>query len=105
MLSLPWTLFQLAAFIYKEQRELDACEQPQFEGTSCLAITLAAASCAASSFAEQRKTPTALSSTNMDDPQQYESNGRLECTVDTPQKEKGGTKDVFISYLVTTKVA
>jgi sorting nexin-4 len=31
--------------------------------------------------------------------------GRLECTVNSPQKENGGTKDVYISFLVTTKVA
>ena len=30
--------------------------------------------------------------------------GRLDCTVDTPQKENDGTKDVFVSYLVTTHV-
>lgn len=30
--------------------------------------------------------------------------GRLECTVDTPQKENDGTKDAYISYLVTTHV-
>lgn len=30
--------------------------------------------------------------------------GTLECTVDTPLKENEGTKDVFISYLVTTHV-
>ncbi|KAJ9648452.1 intercellular trafficking and secretion [Coniosporium tulheliwenetii] len=29
--------------------------------------------------------------------------GRLECTVDKPQKENDGTKDAYISYLVTTK--
>ncbi|KAI9835172.1 MAG: intercellular trafficking and secretion [Sarea resinae] len=28
--------------------------------------------------------------------------GRLDCTVDTPQKENDGTKDAFVSYLVTT---
>ncbi|KAI9875839.1 MAG: intercellular trafficking and secretion [Pleopsidium flavum] len=28
--------------------------------------------------------------------------GRLECTVDTPQKENDGTKDAYVSYLVTT---
>lgn len=31
-------------------------------------------------------------------------NGRLDCTVDTPMKENGGTKDAYISYLVTTNV-
>ena len=30
--------------------------------------------------------------------------GKLECTVSSPQKENEGTKDVYISYLVTTKV-
>lgn len=30
--------------------------------------------------------------------------GFLECTVDQPQKEHDGTKDAFISYLVTTEV-
>ena len=30
--------------------------------------------------------------------------GRLECTVDSPQKENAGTKDVYISYLITTSV-
>ncbi len=30
--------------------------------------------------------------------------GRLDCTVDTPQKENDGTKDAFVSYLVTTHV-
>ncbi|KAI9794164.1 MAG: intercellular trafficking and secretion [Peltula sp. TS41687] len=29
-------------------------------------------------------------------------NGRLDCTVDSPQKENEGTKDAFVSYLVTT---
>jgi sorting nexin-4 len=29
--------------------------------------------------------------------------GRLECTVDKPQKELDGTKDAYVSYLVTTK--
>lgn len=28
--------------------------------------------------------------------------GRLECTVDTPLKENDGTKDAYVSYLVTT---
>lgn len=28
----------------------------------------------------------------------------LECTVTTPIKENDGTKDVFVSYLVTTHV-
>lgn len=31
--------------------------------------------------------------------------GMLECTVDTPLKENDGTKDAFISYLVTTHVS
>lgn len=31
-------------------------------------------------------------------------NGRLDCTVDTPLKENDGTKDAYISYLVTTHV-
>lgn len=31
--------------------------------------------------------------------------GRLDCTVDTPQKENDGTKDAFVSYLVTTHVS
>lgn len=32
-------------------------------------------------------------------------NGMLECTVDTPLKEKEGTKDVYVSYLVSTHVS
>lgn len=32
------------------------------------------------------------------------SEGMLECTVDKPQKENDGTKDAYISYLVTTRV-
>lgn len=31
--------------------------------------------------------------------------GRLDCIVDTPMKENGGTKDAYISYLVTTSVS
>lgn len=31
-------------------------------------------------------------------------NGRLDCTVNTPLKENDGTKDAYISYLVTTHV-
>ena len=30
--------------------------------------------------------------------------GRLDCTVDTPMKENDGTKDAYVSYLVTTNV-
>lgn len=30
--------------------------------------------------------------------------GRLHCTVDTPLKEHDGTKDAYVSYLVTTQV-
>lgn len=30
--------------------------------------------------------------------------GRLECTVNTPLKENEGTKDAYVSYLVTTHV-
>lgn len=30
--------------------------------------------------------------------------GRLECTVDSPQKESDGTKDAYVSYLVTIHV-
>ena len=30
--------------------------------------------------------------------------GRLDCTVDKPQKENDGTKDAYVSYLVTTHV-
>lgn len=30
--------------------------------------------------------------------------GRLDCTVDTPLKENDGTKDSYVSYMVTTKV-
>lgn len=30
--------------------------------------------------------------------------GMLDCTVDTPLKENDGTKDAYISYLVTTQV-
>lgn len=30
--------------------------------------------------------------------------GRLECAVDSPQKENDGTKDAYVSYLVTTHV-
>ena len=32
------------------------------------------------------------------------SEGFLECNVDKPQKENDGTKDAYISYLVSTKV-
>jgi sorting nexin-4 len=31
--------------------------------------------------------------------------GILECTVDSPQKENDGTKDAYVSYLVTTHVS
>lgn len=30
--------------------------------------------------------------------------GLLECTVDTPLKENDGTKDAYVSYLITTHV-
>ena len=30
--------------------------------------------------------------------------GRLECIVDTPLKENDGTKDAYVSYLVSTQV-
>lgn len=30
--------------------------------------------------------------------------GRLDCTVDSPLKENDGTKDAYVSYLVTTRV-
>ena len=30
--------------------------------------------------------------------------GRLDCKVDTPIKENDGTKDAYVSYLVTTQV-
>ena len=30
--------------------------------------------------------------------------GRLDCKVDTPVKENDGTKDAYVSYLVTTRV-
>lgn len=30
--------------------------------------------------------------------------GVLECTVDTPLKENDGTKDAYVSYLITTHV-
>ena len=30
--------------------------------------------------------------------------GRLECTVGSPLKENDGTKDAYVSYLVTTNV-
>ena len=30
--------------------------------------------------------------------------GTLECTVDTPLKENEGTKDAYVSYLITTHV-
>ena len=32
------------------------------------------------------------------------ADGSLECTVDTPLKENDGTKDAYVSYLVTTHV-
>lgn len=32
------------------------------------------------------------------------ADGILECTVDTPMKENDGTKDAYVSYLVTTHV-
>ena len=31
--------------------------------------------------------------------------GRLDCTVDTPLKENDGTKDAYVSYLVTSHVS
>ena len=31
-------------------------------------------------------------------------NGRLDCTVNAPLKENDGTKDAYVSYLVTTHV-
>ena len=31
--------------------------------------------------------------------------GILECTVDTPLKESDGTKDAYVSYLITTHVS
>ena len=31
--------------------------------------------------------------------------GMLECTVDTPLKESDGTKDAYVSYLITTSVS
>lgn len=31
--------------------------------------------------------------------------GHLECTVDTPLKESDGTKDAYVSYLVSTHVS
>src|SRR5438045_854851 len=31
--------------------------------------------------------------------------GRLDCTVSSPQKENDGTKDAFVSYLVSTQVS
>ncbi len=31
--------------------------------------------------------------------------GLLECTVDTPLKENDGTKDAYVSYLITTHVS
>ena len=31
--------------------------------------------------------------------------GRLDCTVDKPLKENDGTKDAYVSYLVTTQVS
>jgi len=33
------------------------------------------------------------------------ADGILECTVDTPLKENDGTKDAYVSYLVTTNVS
>ncbi len=30
--------------------------------------------------------------------------GKLECTVDSPQKENDGTKDAYVSYLITVHV-
>ena len=30
--------------------------------------------------------------------------GYLECSVDSPQKEQDGTKDAYVSYLITTHV-
>ena len=32
-------------------------------------------------------------------------NGRLDCVVGTPLKENDGTKDAYVSYLVTTTVS
>lgn len=37
--------------------------------------------------------------------QQRLGSERLECTVDTPIKENDGTKDAFVSYLITTSVS
>ena len=36
--------------------------------------------------------------------QGIEKQGYLECAVDGPQKESDGTKDAYVSYLVTTHV-
>lgn len=39
-----------------------------------------------------------------EDPHEF-NEGNLECTVSRPQKENDGTKDAFVSYLVTTNVS
>lgn len=33
------------------------------------------------------------------------ADGIIECTVDTPLKENDGTKDAYVSYLITTNVS
>ena len=40
----------------------------------------------------------------MEDVEGVDAGGVLECIVDTPLKENDGTKDAYISYLVTTHV-
>lgn len=38
----------------------------------------------------------------MEHPQDFDD-GRLECTVSSPRKESEGSKDAYVSYLITTK--
>lgn len=46
------------------------------------------------------------SESDMQDNNPHDFNeGRLECAVDKPQKELDGTKDAYVSYLVSTKAS
>ena len=60
------------------------------------------------SLRTQPNHPPNNSSRNMEGHADYDtdnfSEGLLECTVDRPQKELDGTKDAYISYLVSTRV-
>lgn len=70
------------------------------------------------SWSEQANDPTTISSppaeqpghtldgpgTNIAHDTHRLGSERLECVVDTPIKENDGTKDAFVSYLITTSV-